>query len=142
MHKSKFGYFGVLAGAMALLLALTHFWAGPFSSRPTIETVVAQKVASIRTAALDALKGKTLINGNTKVIWSADKITSVITAVLGGLALILGIISFIQKEPFRIAGGAAVLGISAVAFQFIAMYVMALLVVLMICAVLSSLNLG
>ncbi len=38
-------------------------------------------------------------------------------------------------------GGAAALGVSAIAFQFIAMYAMALLVVLLISAALSSVGL-
>ncbi|WP_223669568.1 hypothetical protein [Kangiella shandongensis] len=63
-------------------------------------------------------------------------------AVLGALALILGVVSFANKGQNRIAGGAAALDISAIAFQFIAMYAMALLVVLLIAAALSGLGFG
>ena len=140
--QSKFGAIGIVLGGIALLLALLHFWAGPFSPQPTIETVVAEKVASIRSAALDALKGKEPVKETFIAKWSADKITEVVTACLGGLALILAAVSFANKEPGRIAGGAAALGVSAIAFQFIAMYAMALLVVLLICAVLSSIGIG
>lgn len=64
------------------------------------------------------------------------------TAVLGGLAFIFAALSFALKEPNRVSGGAAVLGVSAIAFQFIAMYAMALLVVILIAVVLSSLGVG
>ena len=141
-QKSKYGITGILFGSIALLLALTHFWAGPFSPKPTIETVVAEKVSSIRSAALDAIKGKEPIQQYKTESWDIDKALAVLTALLGGFALILGATSCAFKEPFRVAGGAAALGITAIAFQFLAMYAMALLLVLLITAVLSSLSLG
>lgn len=134
--------FGIVVGALALLLALVHFWAGPFSAQPTLETVIAQKAASIRSAALDALAGKEPVSESTMAHWDADKIADVVTAVFGGLAVIFAVLSLVQKEPTRVAGGAAALGVSAIAFQFIAMYAMALLVVLLIVAVISSLGIG
>ncbi len=140
--QSKFGVFGIALGAVALLLALLHFWAGPFSPQPTVETVVAEKAASIRSAAIDALKGKEPVKKTFAAKWNLDKVTEVVTALLGGLAAILAVIAFANKEPGRVAGGAAALGVSAIAFQFIAMYAMALLVVLLICAALSSLGVG
>lgn len=140
--QSKFAAVGIALGAIALLLALTHFWAGPFSPQPTLETVVAEKAASIRSAALDALNGREPVKETFTAIWNLDKITQVVTALLGGLAVILAVVGFASKEPGRIAGGAAALGVSAIAFQFIAMYAMAVLVVLLICAALSSLGAG
>jgi hypothetical protein len=142
MQKSKYGTLGIIFGSVALLLALVHFWAGPFSPQPTIETVVANKAASVRAAALDALKGKEPIQETYISKWDADKVANVATAVLGGIALILAVISLVNKEQIRVSGGAAALGISAIAFQFIAMYAMALLAVILIAAVLSSLGLG
>ncbi|MEH6454383.1 MAG: hypothetical protein V7782_15235, partial [Psychromonas sp.] len=124
-----------------LLLALFSFWAGPFSPQPTVESLVADKVASIRTATLDALKGKEVEKELVNVSWGADKIMQVVTAMLGGLALILGIVGYVKSERKRMAGGAVALGVSAIAFQFIAMYAMALLVVLLIAAALQSVGL-
>jgi hypothetical protein len=140
--QSKFGVFGIVLGGVALLLALLHFWAGPFSPQPTLETFVAEKAASIRSAALDALKGKELVQETFTAKWNLDKVTEVVTALIGGLAVILAVVGFANKEPSRVAGGAAALGVSAIAFQFLAMYAMALLVVLLICAALSSLGVG
>ena len=142
MQNSKFGFIGIGVGAIALLLALVHFWAGPFSPQPTIETVVSQKAASIRNAALDALKGKEPVNETFTSKWDSDKITQVVSAILGGLAFIFAVLSLAFKEPIRVAGGAAALGVSAIAFQFIAMYAMALLVVILIAAAISSLGAG
>ena len=140
--QSKFGVFGIALGAVALLLALLHFWAGPFSPQPSLETIVAEKAASIRSAALDALKGKEPIKETVAIKWNFDKVTEVVAALLGGLALIMAVVGFANKEPGRVVGGAVALGVSAIAFQFIAMYAMALLVVLLICVVLSGLGVG
>lgn len=139
--SAKFGFTGIAIGSIALLLALVHFWAGPFSPQPTLETTIAEKAASIRSSTIKALKGEEY-REMSKTIWDADKITNVITAVLGGLAFIFSVLAFAKQEPMRVAAGGATLGVSAVAFQFIAMYAMALLVVLLIAAVLSGLGIG
>ncbi|MCP3702192.1 MAG: hypothetical protein GY954_04575 [Alteromonas sp.] len=139
--STKFGFIGIAIGGIALLLALVHFWAGPFSPQPTLETTVAEKAASIKNATIKALKGEEY-RETYKSSWDADKIINVSTAVLGGLAFILSILAFAKQEPTRVAAGGAALGISAIAFQFIAMYAMALLVVLLIAAVLSGLGIG
>ena len=139
LRNNKFGFIGIGFGAVALLLALVHFWAGPFSAVPTLETTIADKAASIRTATLRALKGEEY-RELAKSNWSTDKVTNVTTAVFGGLALIFSILALAKHEPKRVVLGGAVLGVSAIAFQFIAMYAMALLVVLLVFAVLSSLG--
>jgi len=138
--KHKLSYFGITFGSVALLLALVHFWAGPFAPQPTVESFVAEKAASIRNATIDALKGNKPAEKKLAVDWDLDKGIAVVIALLGGIAIILAVIGFAKKESTRVAGGAAVLGFSAIAFQFIAMFAMALLVVLLIWAVLSSLG--
>ena len=139
--STKFGFIGIAIGSIALLLALVHFWAGPFSPQPTLETTVAEKAASIKNATIKALKGEEY-RETYKSNWDADKIANVATAILGGLAFILSILAFAKQEPMRVAAGGAALGVSAIAFQFIAMYAMALLVVILIAAVLSSIGIG
>ncbi|WP_127559275.1 hypothetical protein [Saccharospirillum alexandrii] len=138
----KLGYVGIALGSFALLLALVNFWAGPFSPQPTLETLVAEKAASIRTAALDALAGKEVISETYTTQWTVDKVIDVIIPLLGGLAVILAVISYIKKEPTRVAGGAVALGVSAIAFQFIAMYVMAILFVFLVISVIGTLGGG
>ncbi|MDO6687089.1 MULTISPECIES: hypothetical protein [unclassified Agarivorans] len=93
---------------------------------------------SIRTAALNALSGKQVVSETHKADWSTDKVIDVTISLLGGLATILAVVSFTQKEPPRIAAGAAVMGVSAITFQFVVMYVIALLVVLLILGALNS----
>lgn len=142
MKSSKFGMCGVMLGGIALILALVHFWAGSFSPQPTLETFVSEKAASIRQKTFDALKGTQVEKEYVKPEFNADKITDVTTAVLGALALILSALSFINHESGRASVSAAALGGSAIAFQFIAMYAMGVLVIVLIVAVLISLGAG
>lgn len=141
-QKKKYGNAGILLGSIGLLLALVHFWAGPFAPEPTLETLVSEKAASLRQAAVDALNGETAEARSTTASWDADRITQVVVAVLGGLAFILAVLSFTSNESRRVAGGAAVLGLSAITFQFVAMYVMAFLAIMLILGILSSIGAG
>ena len=108
-QKSKFGFFGIGLGSVALLMVLVHFWAGPFTPQPTVENVIAEKVKSIRDATVAALKGEEAPPPQTRKL-DLDAIFSTGAAVLGGLALILAVAGFARHESVRVAGGAAVLG--------------------------------
>ncbi|MCH2191653.1 MAG: hypothetical protein MK188_12080 [Gammaproteobacteria bacterium] len=139
--KNISGYFGITIGGIALMLSLVHFWAGPFAPQPTLETSIAEKAVAIKDATIKALKGEEYKKEqipNKK--WDLDRIIYVLTAVLGGLAVILAVVSFAKHEKRAVAGGAAALGISAIAFQFIAMFAMVLLFVLLLSSVISSLG--
>ena len=60
----------------------------------------------------------------------------------GGLAIILGVVGFARKESVRAAGGAAVLGGIAMAFQFAVMALGAIVVAILIAAVISQIGIG
>ncbi len=138
---AKLGYVGITFGSIALLMALVHFWAGPFSPQPTLETAVAEKVISIKKVTIKALKGD--VHKEThQSRWDKDKVIDVSTAVLGGLALIVSVLSLASHEPKRVAVGGAILGISAISFQFFAMFAMVLLFILLISAILSGIGFG
>lgn len=135
---NKLGTWGILIGGLALVLAVVHFWAGPFSSQPTLESVVAEKAASMRKTTIDALKGNSVQVKSTSPTFNADKITQILTTALGCLALIFAALSFSSREPIRVVGSAAVLGVSAISFQFLALYAIAFLVIILISAILVS----
>lgn len=70
-----------------------------------------------------------------------DRTTDLSVAVLGALAIILGLLTFVQKAPKCLAGGAAVLGAGAIGFQMFTFYIGAILIVILIVAVLSQIGL-
>ncbi|AQZ93409.1 hypothetical protein ACFSB1_12130 [Halopseudomonas phragmitis] len=140
-RKSTISFLGIGVGAVALMLALVHFWAGPFSPKPSLEQVVAEKAVSIREATVAALKGEVAYSHSSKN-YDTDWVVSLATAILGGMAVILAVMGVALKEPVRVAGGAAVLGVAAIAFQFAVLALAALVVVILVSAVLGALGVG
>lgn len=139
MPNIRFGLIGIGLGAISLLLALVHFWAGPFSPQPTLETTVAEAAVEIRDATARALRGEEPAP-KQRIEWNLDKKIQVATATFGGLAIILGVIGLVNNEPKRQIAGAAALGVSAIAFQFLSWFALVLIVAILIAAVLQSLN--
>ena len=139
---SNLSFTGIAIGSVALLLVLVHFWAGPFSPQPTLESSVAERAVAIRDATVAALKGEDVKKYALPAEMDIDRALDISGAVLGGLAVILGVLGFAKKESARVAGGAAVLGAGAIAFQFAAVAIGAIIAAILIAAVISQLGLG
>lgn len=116
--NSKISFIGIAMGAVALLLAMTHFWVGPFSSPPPIEQTIAEKAVAFKDAAVAAIKGEEQKPPERPSNMDIDEILQLVTAILGGLAIIFAVLGYARNEPLRVAGGAAILGGFAIAFQF------------------------
>ena len=140
--KTALGWIGIALGSAALILALIHFYAGPFSPQPTLEQAVAEKAVAIKEATIAALKGEAVEAGQRKTHLDADRITEIAIALLAGLAIILAAIGFAKKESYRIAIGAAGLGAAAIAFQFLTIALGAIIFAILVAAVLGSLGLS
>ena len=142
--KSILGFTGIAIGATALMLALIHFWAGPFSPKPSLEEIVAEKAVSIRDATLAALKGEKVAAPppQDSQRYDLDRIASVATSAMGGLAVILGVLGVALKEPIRVTGGAAILGVGAIAFQFTVVALGLLVLAILVSAVIGELDFG
>ena len=136
--NSKLSFLGIGCGAAALLLALFHFYAGSFSPQPALEDTVAEKAVAIRDATVAALKGEKTEKKAVTSEMDLDKVMQTATALLGGLAIILGVVGYARHEPLRAAGGAAILGGGAIAFQFAVIAIGAIVFAILIAAVLSQ----
>ena len=141
-HNGIFSFIGIGLGAIALLTALLQFYAGPFTTKPSVEDVVAQKAVAIRDATIAAMKGEQREKMVPPPQMDLDRIVQIATALLGGLAIVLGVLGFARKEPLRAAGGAAVLGGAALAFQFLVIALGAIILAILIAAVISQLGFG
>jgi len=137
--KSTFGVIGMTFGAVALLLALIHFWGGPFSPRPTLEQTVAETAAAIKEATVSALKGEEAPSPERSSI-DLDRATQLTTSVLGGMAVIFGLVGFVRHESLRAAGSAAALGAGAIAFQFAVLAIGAIVLAILVASVLDNLD--
>lgn len=139
-NRSTIGFIGIAVGAVALLMAIIHFWMGPISPQPSVERTVAEKAVAIKNATIAALKGQKIEEKPAPRSIDLDQGARIATSVLGGLALILGVVSVATREPFRVGGGAAFLGAAAIAFQFAVIALGAIVLVILIGAVLSQIG--
>ena len=106
-RRSTISFVGIGLGAIALLVAVSHFWAGPFSPQPSLERTVAEKAVAIKNATIAALKGEKVEEASAPRAIDLDQGLRIATGILGGLAIILGVVGFARKESVRAAGGAA-----------------------------------
>jgi peptidoglycan/LPS O-acetylase OafA/YrhL len=139
-RRPTIGWIGIAVGAVALLMAIVHFWMGPISPQPSVEKTVAEKAVAIKNATIAALKGEEVEEKANPRSIDPDEALRTATSVLGGLALILGVVSFANKEPLRIGGGAAFLGGAAIAFQFAVIALGAIVLAILIGAVISQIG--
>lgn len=137
------GFIAIALGATALLIAIVHFWSGPFSTQPSLETTVADKAVAIRDATIAALKGEARPAaqvGDASKSWDLDKLTRLATGVLAGLAIVLAVVSLALHEPLRVASGGVILGGAALAFQFVVLAIGAIFVAILVAAVIGELG--
>ena len=92
--RSMIGFIGIGVGAIALLVAIIHFWAGPISPQPSVEKTVAEKAVAIKNATIAALKGEEVEETAPVRTIDIDQGLRIATSFLGGLAVILGVVSF------------------------------------------------
>ncbi|MFK7845633.1 MAG: hypothetical protein AB8G77_10050 [Rhodothermales bacterium] len=138
--RSTLGFIGIGIGAVALLVAIVHFWMGPLSPQPSLEKIVAEKAVAIKNATIAALKGEEIEEKTYSRNFDLDQGVRIATSVLGGLAVILGVVSFARREPLRVGGGAAFLGCVAIAFQFAVVALGAILLAILVAAVISQIG--
>lgn len=114
--KHTVGFVGIGIGAIALLVASVHLWAGPFSPQPSIENTVAEQAVAIRNATIAALKGEKLEEMVRSDKIDPDRGLQVAAGIMGGLAIILGVVRIARRESMRVASDAAFFGGAAIAF--------------------------
>lgn len=128
---------GIRMGAVALLLAFTHFMFGPFSSKTSLENLIATQIVAIRHTAMTALKGEEVISMPAPLSLNSDHLLKAVIAVLACGAIIMGTFGWvIGKDNSHIAMTAISLGVATIALQFaVAVLGIILLLVLIGCAV-------
>lgn len=142
----KFTHVSVFLGAIALLGALAHFWAGPIEpSQKRAEVSIGEAAADIRDAAVRRFKSEEAKpdappTRMKRSNFDADEIAKLSIAMFGGLGLILAGVGYMRHEPKRAVIVGAALSTGAVTFQFLSWFVIALLVVALIAAVIVSLG--
>lgn len=117
-RKDLFAWVGIALGSVALLMAVIHFYAGPFSPQPTLESLVASKALAIKESLLASLAGNKVPENVAPPSYDLDRILIIVTAVLAVSAMVLGVIGGACRANGRVVSGAVMLGAGTLAFQF------------------------
>ena len=139
-ESPQISLFGIAVGGTALLIALVHFWAGPFAPQPSLERTVAETAVAIRDATVAAMRGEEIEEASPRRDFDLDKGLRVLAPVLGGIAVILGVTAVAKGEPLRAAAGSAILGGAAIAFQFAIVALGVIVLAILVGGVLAQLD--
>jgi hypothetical protein len=130
-----------MLGGIAFCAAVIHFFAGPIVPPPTLEETTAEIAVNLKDAVKAKLTGEEYTPERPRRSRDADDWLRIGTVCAGVVAIVLGLLAFIRREDLRVSGSAAVLGGAAVAFQFFALALGVIALVILIGAVLSNLGL-
>jgi len=133
------GYLGFAVGAVALLLVLMHFWGGPFAPQQGASVSIGEFAAEIRQAATRTITGASQ-PAPESTPWDIDRGLKLVTALLAGIAVILGAAGIVRRENRRPAIAAIALGGVAVVFQFFVWMALLLVGALLIYAIISNID--
>lgn len=117
------GWTGFVAGAAALILGLVVFWAGPFAPQQSAGVTLGELAAEIARSATRAAAGQEQ-PAAVAPARNVDDYLKTAIAVLAGLAIVLGMASFIRREGKRAAMAGITLGGLAIGFQLFTWTVM------------------
>jgi len=138
LSKAKYGFSGIAIGAIALSLAIFSFWSDPFPSSLTAEPTLKEKVISLKETTIDTIQGKPA--KKTPILQRLDinKIVIIAISTLSIIAILLGVFSYINKEPIRVAISSVAIAVSAILFQLIATYIIIVCALLVVIAIVGS----
>lgn len=139
-----FGIGSLLAATLALIIAVTHITAGPFAPNEPVEKTIAEAAVSIRDYAKSALTGEPVAERTAARAeadaWDIDRIISIVTPILAGLAMVLAIIGFTMREKRSIAMTGFTLGSSVLFMLWFQALVFAIVGAIILAAII--LNIG
>jgi len=139
MPGATFGWLGFATGAVALILVLVHFWAGPFAPQQSAGVSLGELAADIAKSAARSVAGQPQPEPVARP-WNSDDYLEVAAGVFAGLAIVLGVASFVRHERKRAALSGIALGGLAVGIQLFAWTVMLIVGGLVVSAIIYALR--
>jgi len=133
------GWLGFATGAAALILTLVVFWAGPFAPQQDAGVTLGELAADIAKSAARSVAGQPQ-PGPAPVPRDIDDYLQVAVGVMAGLAIVLGVASFVRHEARRAAVSGIALGGLAIAVQVFAWTIMMIVGGLVIASVIYALR--
>jgi anti-sigma-K factor RskA len=133
--------FGLLAtafGAVALVLAIVHFWAGPFEPQKTIERTVAETAVKIAREVRNVARNKPAITQPRT--WNLDDLLKIAAVALAAAAIVAAVVGFVRREDHRPVIAGIGLGGGAIAFQFVTWVVLVIAGLVLLWIIISNLG--
>ena len=138
-QTSTIGWLGFLTGAVALVLTITLFWAGPFAPQQTADVTLGELAADIAKAAARSVAGQPQPDPLTPTK-NIDDYLAILVSVLASLAFILGVASFLRRERGQVAFSGIALGGLAIGFQLFTWTIMMIVGAIIIFGIMASLT--
>ena len=123
-------------GAAALLIVVVAFMAGPFAPQPDLAATIGDMAAGLREAAGQTLQGAEPAPTAARP-WDIDRVLAAAAGVLGALAIDFGALGILRRESMRFASAGMALGIGAITFQVVAIWVAAIVAVIVVLVLLN-----
>lgn len=120
---STLGWLGFMVGAVALILTLVTLWAGPFAPQQTTGVTLGELAAEVAKSAARSAAGLEQ-PAPVAVPRTIDDYIAIGLGGLGGLAIVIGVASFIRHERKRAAMSGIALGGLAIGIQVFAWSIM------------------
>lgn len=136
---NSFGIAAFLVGALALLIAAVHMFAGPFAPVQSLEVSLGDMVAETGKATLRGWFGLAQPEAQPRP-WDTDRMVTAATSVVAVIALMLAGWSAIRHEAWRAAAFGTSLAVAALGLQFMAWAFMALVAIAIVGLVLYFLG--
>jgi len=133
------GWLGFATGAAALILTLVVFWAGPFAPQQAAGVSLGELAADIAKSAARSVAGQPQ-PGPVAQPRTIDDYLEIGVALLAGVAIILGVASFVRHERKRAALSGIALGGLAVGIQIFAWSIMLIVGALVIFGITAALR--
>lgn len=137
---SRWSFAGMLLGALALMVTVFHFTAGPFSPKPTLENVVAARVSAIKKGIVAGLKGEVPQGTAKQEMPDIDSALDMATIGSGIVALLCAFIGGMRKESRWSTGAALAFGGATLAFHAVLFGFALVCLILLLLLILSLLN--
>ena len=126
--SASFSYAAIGVGAIALLIAMVHTFAGPFAPTQSVDVTIGEIAGNMRAAALRALAGEAQPEP-VAAAWDIDRMLKMLAPSAGVTGILLAIVGFVRHEPKRAVVCGLALGAGALMVQIL------FWITLMICGV-------
>jgi hypothetical protein len=135
----KVGFWALLAGGLAMVLAFAHIVAPSLEPSPSAGERIGEIAGEMKRAAWRTFLGLPKPEPDVQAVpWHLY--LAMIAPVFGVLAVILAAISGVKRENWRLATYGACLGFGAIVFQFLWWVALLVMGVLLLVAIIENLG--